>query len=117
MIERMNVASRSTYKIITPEVRTIRSLRVKKGLSVNKAAAVIGTNKSTLTALENGRINLSEFWIDKIIKAYGFNKSTYYSSLNSKEFAAKEILEEINEIASKLPIEKLRAIKSLLMNF
>jgi transcriptional regulator with XRE-family HTH domain len=117
MIERMNVASRSTYKIITPEVLAIRSLRIKKGLSVNKASMIIGTNKSTLTALENGRINLSDYWIDKIIKAYGFNKSSYLSNLNSKEFATKEILEEIIEIASKLPIEKLRAIKSLLMNF
>ena len=38
------MASRSTYKVITPEVRAIRALRIKRGLSVNKAA--ISTNKS-----------------------------------------------------------------------
>ena len=47
------MASRSTYKIITAEVRAIRKLRIAKGLSVNKAAIKVGTNKSTLTALEN----------------------------------------------------------------
>jgi DNA-binding XRE family transcriptional regulator len=56
------MAPRSTYKVITDDVKAIRALRERRGLSVNKAAPLIGTNKSTLTALENGRINLSEEW-------------------------------------------------------
>ena len=111
------MASRSTYKVITPEVRAIRALRMKRGLSVNKAAISIGTNKSTLTALENGRIDLSESWIEKIIKGYGFNRVIFQSILNSREFSSEELLKEILEIASKLPPEKLRAIKQLLLNF
>lgn len=111
------MASRSTYKIITPEVRAIRKLRVMKGLSVNKAAIKVGTNKSTLTALENGRINLTDDWVEKIIKGYGFNKNSYLSILGSKEKSTEYLIQEIVEIASKLPLEKLTVIKNLLLNF
>jgi len=113
----MCVAPRSTYKVITTEVRAIRALRLKRGLSVNKAAICVGTNKSTLTALENGRIDLSEIWIDKIIKGYGFNKTVFLSIMNSSESSSEMILKEIVEIASRLPPEKLKAIKQLLLNF
>lgn len=64
------MAPRSTYKVITDDVKAIRAMRERRGLSVNKAAPLIGTNKSTLTALENGRIDLSSEWIDRILKAY-----------------------------------------------
>jgi transcriptional regulator with XRE-family HTH domain len=117
VVERMRMASRSTYKLITPEVRAIRKLRTLKGLSVNKAAIRVGTNKSTLTALENGRINLSEGWVEKIIKGYGSNKSSYLSILNSKEQSSEALIQEIVEIASKLSSEKLEVIKNLLINF
>lgn len=60
------MGKRSEKKIITREVKIIRAIREKKKLSVQKAAEVIGTNKSTLTALENGRINLSADWIKRI---------------------------------------------------
>jgi transcriptional regulator with XRE-family HTH domain len=98
-------------------VRAIRKLRVKKGLSVNKASIRIGTNKSTLTALENGRINLTDDWIEKIIKGYGFNKSSYLSIVNSKEQSTEDLIKEIVEIASTLSSEKLTVIKNLLLNF
>lgn len=111
------MASRSTYKIITPEVRAIRKLRMIKGLSVYKAAIKVGTNKSTLTAIENGRINLSGDWVDKIIKGYGFNKNSYLAIINSNEQSAEDLIQEILEIASRLSLEKLKVIKNLLLNF
>ena len=111
------MASRSTYKVITSEVRAIRKLRIAKSLSVNKAAIMVGTNKSTLTALENGRINLTDDWVDKIIRGYGFNKSSFLKIINSKEQSNEVLIEEIMEIASKLSSEKLRVIKNLLQNF
>ena len=117
MVERMGMASRSTYKIITPEVRAIRKLRIMKGLSVNKASIRVGTNKSTLSALENGRINLTDEWVEKIIKGYGFNKNSYFLIINSKEQSTEDLIQEIVEIASKMSSEKLKVIKNLLQNF
>ena len=96
---------------------TRRALREKRGLSVNKAATLIGTNKSTLTALENGRINLSSEWIEKIIKVYRFNKEAFHALKMEKLSSKDNILMDINERASKLSYEKLLIIKQLLDGF
>lgn len=111
------MAARSTYKVITDDVKAIRTMREKRGLSVNKAAPLIGTNKSTLTALENGRINLSSEWIDRILKAYRFNKKAFNTLKQDKSSSKDDLLKEIGELASKLPYDKLLVINKLLSNF
>ena len=79
MIERKFMKPRSRYRLITDDVRVLRLNREGKGLSVNKAAPLIGTNKSTLTALKNGQINLSERWIEKILRGYRTERKTFES--------------------------------------
>ena len=71
------MATRSSLRNMTDDVRAIRVLRERKRLSVNKVAPLIGTNKSTLTAIENGRINLSRHWIEKILKGYRTSREEF----------------------------------------
>lgn len=111
------MAPRSTYKVITDDVKAIRAMRERRCLSVNKAAPLIGTNKSTLTALENGRINLSSEWIDRILKAYRFNREGLDTLKREKSSSRDDLLREIGKLASKLPYEKLESIKHLLERF
>lgn len=111
------MARRSTYKVITDEVKAIRTLRERRGLSVNRAAPLIGTNKSTLTALENGRINLSSEWIDKILKAYKFQKSSLEQLIMEKPYTKEGLLDEIYALASEMSADKLVTIKQIVMGF
>lgn len=111
------MAPRSRYRLITDEVRALRLIREGKGLSVNKAAPLIGTNKSTLTALENGRINLSETWIEKILRGYRTDRKTF-ESIKEQRLSSKEaLLKEIKDEASKLSYEKLVMIRQLVLGF
>lgn len=109
----LKVKPRSTYKVITKEVKIIRSLREKRALSVNKAALLIGTNKSTLTALENGRINLSEAWIEKILKSYKFNQEDFKKLQEVNVVSKDELLEEIMTSMRKLNQENILTISQL----
>ena len=102
------MAPRSSFRIVTDDVRAIRVLREKKRLSVNKAAPVIGTNKSTLTALENGRINLSRQWIEKILKGYRTSWEDF-ERLKEQRLSSKETL--IDEMKSGMRLPSL-AMKS-----
>jgi transcriptional regulator with XRE-family HTH domain len=111
------MASRSTYKVITDEVKVIRALRERRGLSVNKAAPLIGTNKSTLTALENGRIDLSSEWIDKILKAYRFNKEVFDTLKKDRPSSKDDLLKEIADLSLSLSYDKLLIIRQLLQSF
>jgi transcriptional regulator with XRE-family HTH domain len=111
------MAPRSSFRIVTDDVRAIRVLREKKRLSVNKAAPVIGTNKSTLTALENGRINLSRQWIEKILKGYRTSWEEF-ERLKEQRLSSKEtLIDEIRNEAAKLSYEKLQTIRQLLIGF
>jgi transcriptional regulator with XRE-family HTH domain len=82
------MGKRFQQKIITREVKIIRAIREKKKLSVQKAAELVGTNKSTLTALENGRIDLSGEWIKRILKDHGVSEHAFntdsHEPLNSR---------------------------------
>lgn len=108
---------RSQKKIITREVRIIRTIREKKKLSVKKAADAIGTNKSTLTALENGRIDLSNDWIKKILKGYKVNEASFLQMIEAKDSIREEIISELNDLILKLENDKLLTIKHFLISF
>jgi transcriptional regulator with XRE-family HTH domain len=102
---------------MTDDVRAIRLIREKKGLSVNKAAPLIGTNKSTLTALENGRINLSADWIEKILRGYRVNQEMFLSIKEQKLSSKDTLLKQIGDLSAKLSYEKLLTIRQLLEGF
>jgi DNA-binding XRE family transcriptional regulator len=111
------MAPRSSFRIVTDDVRGIRVLRERKRLSVNKAAPVVGTNKSTLTALENGRINLSQQWIEKILRGYRTSWEEF-ELLKQQRLRSKEaLLDEIRTEAAKLSYEKIQTIWQLLIGF
>lgn len=111
------MATRSSYRVMTDDVRAIRLIREKKGLSVNKAAPLIGTNKSTLTALENGRINLSADWIEKILRGYRVNQEMFLSIKEQKLSSKDTLLKQIGDLSAKLSYEKLLTIRQLLEGF
>jgi transcriptional regulator with XRE-family HTH domain len=104
-------------KIITREVKIIRALREKKKLSVQKASEVIGTNKSTLTALENGRIDLSEDWIRKTLRGYEVNEISFKQMVEAKDTIREEIVSEVMQMLLKLSYDRLIAIRQVLVSF
>ena len=108
---------RSEKKIITREVKIIRVLREKKKLSVKKASEVIGTNKSTLTALENGRIDLSTDWIKRILKGYSVQEARFKQMVEVKDSIKEEVVSEVNEMLQKLSHDKLLVIRQMLISF
>lgn len=111
------MGKRSSIKIITKEVKTIRALREKKKLSVKRASEVIGTNKSTLTALENGRIDLSADWIKRILKGYNVNDVTFNQLVEARDSVRENIVSEVTEMLLKLSPEKLLVIRQMLISF
>jgi len=111
------MGKRFDRKIITREVKIIRALREKKKQSVQKAAEVIGTNKSTLTALENGRINLSADWIRKILRGYSVTEASFKQMVEAKDTIREEIVSEVMEMLQKLSYDRLIVIRQMLISF
>jgi transcriptional regulator with XRE-family HTH domain len=111
------MGKRFQQKIITREVKIIRAIREKKKLSVQKAAGLVGTNKSTLTALENGRIDLSPLWIKRILKGHGVSELAFKQMIEAKDMIREEIVLEIDEMLLKLSYDRLLVIRQMLISF
>jgi transcriptional regulator with XRE-family HTH domain len=111
------MGKRFDTKIITREVKIIRAIREKKKLSVQKAAELVGTNKSTLTALENGRIDLSAVWIKRILKGHGITEHAFKQMIEAKDMVREEIVMEIDEMLMKLNYDRLLVIRQMLVSF
>ena len=111
------MGKRFQEKIITREVKIIRAIRENKKLSVQKAAELVGTNKSTLTALENGRIDLSPLWIKKILKGYGVSELAFKQMIEAKDMIREEIVLEIGELILKLSYDRHLVIRQMLVSF
>ena len=111
------MGKRFQQKIITREVKIIRAIREKKKLSVQKAAGLVGTNKSTLKALENGRIDLSPLWIKRILKGHGVSELAFKQMIEAKDMIREEIVLEIDEMLLKLSYDRLLVIRLMLISF
>lgn len=87
-----NSDRRSYQKIITKEVRVLRSMRKMKGLSQYKACELCGYPKATIGHIENGRIDISEMRIKHIVESYGYKFSDFEEYLKQDE--TKDIMIE-----------------------
>lgn len=75
---------RSYKKIISKEVEVLAILRKRLGISIQKACKLCGYNRSSIGAIENGRINLTENRVKHIVTSYGYKMKDYNNILTSK---------------------------------
>jgi len=67
-----NSDRRSYKKIITKEVRVLKTLRRIKDISQDNASSLCGYSRPTIGHIENGRIAVDKDRILHIISCYGF---------------------------------------------
>ncbi len=111
-----NKDRRSYRKQVTKECKALRSLRLIKGLSQDKASRLCGYARATIGHIENGRIELDQGRIAHIVKSYGLTMEDYYrESLDG--FDRARIIEECLGFISKMEQSKLKTIHAMLVCF
>lgn len=71
-------------------------------MSAQKVSEIVGTNKTTLTVLENGRIDLCPIWIKRISKGHGISEMAFRQIIEAKDIVREEIVLEIGELLLNL---------------
>ncbi len=108
---------RSGQKIITTHSKILRCMRISKGLSMRKAAAVINLSDATVNHVENGRMDVNDQLIARFVKAYGYTKNEYNDYLKGKIQIPTDFRNECISILKNIDKDKLKAIHGLLSNF
>jgi transcriptional regulator with XRE-family HTH domain len=108
---------RNLHKIITKEVRVIRILRKRRGLTQYQAAEACDYANSIFGQIENGRIELPRDRIEHIVRSLGYSPSDF-DRLMKVEVLRDEMIERCTEYLESLEDNKLESaqlvIKSLM---
>ena len=108
---------RNLHKIITKEVRVIRILRKRRGLTQYQAAKSCDYANSIFGQIENGRIELPRDRIEHIVRSLGFSPPDF-DRLMKVEVLRDEMIERCTLYLESLEDNKLESaqlvIKSLM---
>lgn len=110
-----NKDRRSYQKIITKQVKVLKSLRKMVGLSQDQASSVCGYSRPSIGHIENGRIEIDDERVNHILKSYKVDRSRYEDLMN-EEVLRDEVISFCNEKIMTLQSGKLLLIQSMLMN-
>lgn len=99
---------RSCFRIITKEVRVLRVLRIRKGLSQDEASVRCGYTRAIFGQIENGRINLPPARLKHMVTSLGFTMNDF-DTLMEANVLRDEIIAQCGAYLQKLTDEKLES--------
>jgi len=98
---------------ITKEVRVLRYLRLKSGISIVDAGRRIGISSYAINHIERGRMKLPRRRLDQIIRSYGYTKQDFDALMKANEVPICK-REECVFWVKNAPPEKLEIIYPVL---
>lgn len=104
---------RNLYKIITKEVRIIRILRKRKGISQYKASSLCGYRRCTFGLFEAGRTDLTPERIEHILRCLGY-RWVDFEKLMKAPLLADEIIADIVEHLDRLDEQALLSAANII---
>ena len=104
---------RNHFKIVTKEVRVIRILRKRKGISQYEASRLCGYVPGGFGHIEVGRIELSRQRIDHILSSLGYVWSDF-EALMKASVLRDELIEDCTRCLHHLDDSKLESATNIL---
>lgn len=109
---------RSQQKIITEKSKVIRFMRLSKRVSQPDAARAAGCSPQAIGHYENGRMDIPEARLRRLLTAYGFTADELQEFLNGKPIPIISIKDECLQLLDQIRSEeKLRAVHMVLKSF
>ncbi len=102
------MSKRSQQKRITRSARVLRFLREQSGLSIRKAAVMAGLGDSALAHLEQGRIDISDHHLERLLPVYKSTRESYEVFASGKVQLPENLRFECIEILKLMSAEQIR---------
>jgi transcriptional regulator with XRE-family HTH domain len=103
---------RNLYKLVTKEVRVIRILRKRKGISQYTASSLCGYRRCTFGLFEAGRTDLTKSRIEHILRCLAYKWEDFERLMNATVLA-DEIIAEIVSRLDRLDDQALLSAASV----
>lgn len=102
--------------MLTKFGKQLRSLRIEKDLRLKDMADELGVTVAYLSAVENGKRAVPDFWIEKISRKYNLSNDETISIQKAAYENKKDIrisLEDANECETGLALSFARRFRTL----
>ena len=109
---------RSQQKIITTKSKIIRFMRISKKISQPNAARAAGCSPQAIGHYENGRMNIPENRLRRLLTLYDFTFEEFTEYLGGKPIPMVNVKDECLQLLDQIRNEeKLRAVHTILKSF
>lgn len=108
---------RNEYKVITKEVRALRILRKRRGISQCEASRLCGYIPRRFSHLEAGRIELKKHRLEHILRCLGFAWSEFESLLQApvlRDEVIEAAIQDLHRLDDQALTSAANVIKALL---
>ncbi len=106
---------RFCHRKITRECKVLKEMRMMKDIDQYTASKDCCFGRNTIGFIENGRVTLTEKKIRHVVETYGFTMELFQQLLK-QPLLRHEIIEQCQEILTKLDENKLRVIFPMLQS-
>ena len=110
--EGMKKGQRSNRCVVTAEARVLKDLRLKKGLSMKALGKKIGCTDSFISHLENGRADLPNGTLIKILDVYEIGLK-YFNELVREKEQNPDDLDIVMSLVKKLGPQQLTYVRQV----
>lgn len=109
---------RSQQKIITTKSKIIRFMRISKKISQPDAARSAGCSPQAIGHYENGRMDIPENRLRRLLTLYDFTFEEFNEYLSGKPVPMVNVKDECLQLIDQIRNEeKLRAVHTILKSF
>ena len=108
---------RSDYVKTSKEGQVLKFFRTRRGLSMRKAASLIGKSDTYIAHAESGRLDLTIPKINELLLAYEISYKDFNDYLCDFKELPVDLMDECKSLLAKLPKEKLVTVKTIIKGF
>ncbi|MBU6374373.1 MAG: helix-turn-helix domain-containing protein [Bdellovibrionales bacterium] len=104
-------------KKVTLIAKTLRYMRLSRGVSQDKAAKHLGLSKASIGHFEHGRVDLTDERIETFLALYEYSMKDFKEFLDGKPIPVLDLKYECLMLLEKIDETKLRTVHSVLLGF
>lgn len=114
-VVRAKLKRRSAKIILSNEARVLKQMRLEHGLSMKRAAALMGVSDSTVAHTETGRLNAPKgARLERFLRVYGDIKpKSFYERVRTYGTTPPSLQQELAELLKRANDQQIRVILTI----
>jgi transcriptional regulator with XRE-family HTH domain len=108
------MSKRSQQKLISNPNKTLKFLRERSLLSMRKVARITGLSTSIINHLENGRLDIKDHHLERLLPIYGVSHDIYMLFVTGKNALPQNLEADCIRIIKGMTVDELQTAINVL---